>query len=211
MQNYCKVFCQFRTFHSALFCVCVNKAMEMNRIKYWKFHFMHNWIRSRSSSSAGKISAFNFSYLIFPFSHPPIDRLSATLSHTQTVNSWWGVDENSISIEKFYTEIFTTRNLEIWIDFIGVVAAAFRVFFFGSGSSSSCVVHNIFFYYVSNVTDSEREFSECMFAHLLMFALSNLEQTTTRSAEFSTLETLRNRERERGEKPGGNCVKIRSQ
>lgn len=82
MQNYCKVFCQFRTFHSALFCVCVNKAMEMNRIKYWKFHFMHNWIRSRSSSSAGKISAFNFSYLIFPFSHPPIDRLSATLSRT---------------------------------------------------------------------------------------------------------------------------------
>lgn len=111
MQNYCKVsnfparewngkenLCSAFSFSRPQW-VCVNKewALEMNRIKFWKFHFMHNWKveqqndEAREEKTGGKFSIqfFIFDFPIFTSSQL-IDyqrcRCSAR-THTQTLTA----------------------------------------------------------------------------------------------------------------------------
>lgn len=168
--------CKFSLF------VCMSIKLEMNRIKYWKLHFMHNWVVRRKN---WKIQHSIFPYLICHFAQFLHIKLNWSIISAHNHRHHQLRVRNSISIEILHNFLLL-ENLKSVIDFICEVSV-------GRILTALSHVHIYFFYYVSNVTDSDW-ISPFLFYSEAKIVLNFIS---------TTVET-----QHRGEKAGGNCVKI---
>lgn len=154
--------------------VCVNKEWESERWK-WIALNIENFILCIIEKSSSRTtrreerklvenSAFNFSYLILPFSHPPnwsiISAVAAllVLTHTDSHSHqlppfrFGGCLDRKFDFNWIFTQFLLLKNLRNLNRFymVASLSASFRVWLADSQYIHACV----FFYYVSNVTDS---------------------------------------------------------